>query len=96
MSLTFAKTEIMELINPVVQQYAEAFSTPEDDLLREINLFTAKPFRISNVKRPFAGKLLEMVSQMIQPRRILVCFTGYSALCLAKGRLPAASYIPLK
>lgn len=33
------------------------------------------------------GKLLEMVSCMIRPRRILEIgtFTGYSALCLAKG-----------
>lgn len=33
------------------------------------------------------GKVLEMVSYMIQPRRILEIgtFTGYSALCLAKG-----------
>ena len=33
------------------------------------------------------GKVLEMVSRMIQPRRILEIgtFTGYSGLCLAKG-----------
>lgn len=33
------------------------------------------------------GKLLEMISCMIKPRRILEIgtFTGYSALCLAKG-----------
>ena len=33
------------------------------------------------------GKLLEMISCMIQPRRILEIgtFTGYSAFCLAKG-----------
>ena len=36
------------------------------------------------------GKLLEMISWMIQPRRILEIgtFTGYSALCLAKGLTP--------
>lgn len=33
------------------------------------------------------GKLLEMISCMIQPERVLEIgtFTGYSALCLAKG-----------
>jgi predicted O-methyltransferase YrrM len=33
------------------------------------------------------GKLLEMISRMVTPRRILEIgtFTGYSALCLAKG-----------
>jgi len=78
----------MELINPVVQQYAEAFSTPEDDLLREINLFTEKNHsEYQMLSGHLQGKLLEMVSQMIQPRRILEIgtFTGYSALCLAKG-----------
>lgn len=33
------------------------------------------------------GKFLEIISQVIQPRRILEIgtFTGYSAICLAKG-----------
>ena len=36
------------------------------------------------------GKLLEMISWMIRPRRILEIgtFTGYSAICLAKGMAP--------
>ena len=36
------------------------------------------------------GKLLEMVSCMVRPRRILEIgtFTGYSALCLARGLAP--------
>ncbi len=36
------------------------------------------------------GKLLEMISRMVQPNRILEIgtFTGYSALCLAKGLVP--------
>jgi len=88
MSITFAKTQIMELINPLVQQYAEAFSTPEDDLLREINLFTEKNHsEYQMLSGHLQGKLLEMISQMVQPRRILEIgtFTGYSALCLAKG-----------
>ena len=78
----------MELINPLVEQYAEAFTTPEDDLLREINLFTAKNHsEYQMLSGHLQGKLLEMISQMIRPRRILEIgtFTGYSALCLAKG-----------
>jgi predicted O-methyltransferase YrrM len=78
----------MELINPLVEQYAEAFSTPEDDLLREINLFTAKNHsEYQMLSGHLQGKLLEMLSQMIRPSRILEIgtFTGYSALCLAKG-----------
>ena len=78
----------MDLINPLVQQYAEAFSTPEDDLLREINLYTAKnPAEYQMLSGHLQGKVLEMLSQMIRPDRILEIgtFTGYSALCLAKG-----------
>lgn len=78
----------MELINPLVQQYAEDFSSPEDDLLKEINLFTAKNHsEYQMLSGHLQGKLLEMISWMIQPGRILEIgtFTGYSALCLAKG-----------
>ncbi len=78
----------MELINPLVERYAEAFSTPEDALLREVNLFTAQNHsEYQMLSGHLQGKLLEMVSHMIGPRRILEIgtFTGYSALCLAKG-----------
>ena len=78
----------MELINPLVEQYAEAFTTPEDELLREINLFTAENHsEYQMLSGHLQGKLLEMVSRMIRPTRILEIgtFTGYSALCLAKG-----------
>ena len=78
----------MELINPLVEQYAEAFTTPEDELLQEVNVFTAKNHsEYQMLSGHLQGKLLEMVSRMIRPARILEIgtFTGYSALCLAKG-----------
>ena len=78
----------MELINPLAQQYAESFSTPEDELLHEINLYTVQQHpEFHMLSGHLQGKLLEMVSRMIQPKRILEIgtFTGYSALCLAKG-----------
>lgn len=78
----------MELINPLVEQYAEAFTTPEDELLREVNVFTAKNHsEYQMLSGHLQGKLLEMISQMLRPKRILEIgtFTGYSALCLAKG-----------
>jgi len=91
MSLIFEKIPAMELIHPLVQQYAEAFSTPEDELLEEINLFTVKKHPEHHMlSGHLQGKMLEMISRMIQPRRILEIgtFTGYSALCLAKGLKP--------
>jgi len=78
----------LDLIHPLVQQYAEKYSSPEDALLQEINAYTTShhPEAIM-LSGHLKGKLLEMISCMIQPRRILEIgtFTGYSALCLAKG-----------
>lgn len=81
----------MDLILPIVQEYAERYSTPEDDLLREVAEFTAKNHPESHMlSGHLQGKLLEMVSRMVRPNRILEIgtFTGYSALCLAKGLEP--------
>lgn len=78
----------MELIHPSVQAYAENFSSAEDMLLKEVNDFTVQEHAESvMLSGPLQGKVLEMISCMIRPRRILEIgtFTGYSALCLAKG-----------
>jgi caffeoyl-CoA O-methyltransferase len=77
----------MELINPLVQEYAEQLSTPEDALLKEINEFTQSHPEAQMLSGHLQGKVLEMLSCMIRPRRILEIgtFTGYSALCLAQG-----------
>ena len=78
----------MEIIHPLVQQYAEKYSSHEDAMLQELATLTrgyhAQPQMLSG---HIQGKLLEFISRMIQPRRILEIgtFTGYSALCLAKG-----------
>lgn len=78
----------MELINPLVQQYAEKFSSHEDLLIKEVGDFTINnhPEAVM-LSGHLQGKVLEMVSCMIRPKRILEIgtFTGYSALCLAKG-----------
>ena len=78
----------LELINPLVQEYSEKFSSPEDALLKEVNDFTtANHPEYHMLSGHLQGKFLEMASMMIRPRRILEIgtFTGYSALCLAKG-----------
>jgi len=53
-------------------------------LYRETYLQTVYPNMLSG---PMQGKLLEMISHMIRPARILEIgtFTGYSAICLARG-----------
>jgi caffeoyl-CoA O-methyltransferase len=77
----------VELINDQAQLYAEKFSTPESELLRTVNDFTQKHPEAHMLSGHLQGKVLEMLSCMIRPRRILEIgtFTGYSALCLAKG-----------
>jgi caffeoyl-CoA O-methyltransferase len=78
----------MELINDRVQQYAEKYSSPEDSLIKEVAEWTYKNHpEAQMLSGHLQGKFLEMISCLVKPRRILEIgtFTGYSALCLAKG-----------
>ncbi len=78
----------MDLIHPSVQEYAEAHTSAEDALLKEIADYTySKHEDPQMLSGHLQGKLLEMISCMIRPKRILEIgtFTGYSALCLATG-----------
>src|SRR6476620_7814033 len=78
----------MEIINPLAQEYAESFTTPDDALLEEITAFTVNTHAKSHMlSGHLQVKFLEMVSCMIRPQYILEIgtFTGYSAICLAKG-----------
>lgn len=81
----------MDIIHPLIQSYAEKFSSGEDELIKEVNEFTTNhhPEAIM-LSGHVQGKLLEMISCMVNPRRILEIgtFTGYSGLCLAKGLQP--------
>lgn len=78
----------MELIPELVLQYAEKFTSADDPLLEEVSHFTREHHpKAHMLSGKVQGRLLEMISCMMQPRRILEVgtFTGYSALCLAKG-----------
>jgi caffeoyl-CoA O-methyltransferase len=78
----------MDIVDAKAQEYAEKFSSPEDGLLSEIAKFTyahhEDPHMLSGHVQ---GKFLEIISCLLQPKRILEigAFVGYSALCLAKG-----------
>lgn len=71
-----------------ITRYAMEFTSPEDEVLyglyRETNLTTVYPNMLSG---HLQGRLLEMISHMIRPQRILEIgtFTGYSAICMARG-----------
>lgn len=80
----------MEPIHPIVQAYADSFTSAEAPLLHEINVRTyAEHPQAHMLSGHVQGKFLEIFSCMLRPRRILEIgtFTGYSALCLAKGLL---------
>lgn len=77
-----------EIINEKANEYATSFSEPTDKLLQEIEQFTLNNHAHPNMlSGPLQGKVLEMLSKIIKPKNILEIgtFTGYSALCLAKG-----------
>lgn len=72
-------------------EYATQYTSPEDEVLhrlnRETHLTTVYPNMLSG---PLQGKFLELISRILKPRCILEIgtFTGYSAICLAKGLAP--------
>ncbi|MHC1706191.1 MAG: O-methyltransferase [Bacteroidales bacterium] len=75
-------------MNPLTEHFAESHSTPELPILHKIH-------RETYIRQPFPrmlsghlqGLLLQMISKMIRPERILEVgtFTAYSAICLAQG-----------
>jgi caffeoyl-CoA O-methyltransferase len=78
----------MDLIHPLAQAYAEKYTTQEDELLYNINEQTRLQHPQAHMLSGHVqGKLLEALSKLLQPRRILEIgtFTGYSALCLSSG-----------
>jgi caffeoyl-CoA O-methyltransferase len=74
-----------------LEKYLFEHSSPEDPILED--LFRQTYIRFVNpnmVTGPVQGKLLEFISLMVKPETILEIgtFTGYSAICLAKGLKP--------
>lgn len=78
----------MQLVNHIAEQYADRFSDATDDLLKEIENYTLRHHAHSHMlSGPVQGKFLELMSKAVRPENVLEIgtFTGYSALCLAKG-----------
>lgn len=78
----------MEFIDPKLDLYVCDHTQPEPAILSELNrkthLEVLQPRMLSG---HFQGRVLSMLSHMIQPRRVLEIgtYTGYSALCFAEG-----------
>jgi len=79
----------MDIVNKIAQTYSEKYTSPEEELLHEVAQYTysQREAQSQMLSGHLQGKLLEMVSCMVAPKKILEIgtFTGYSALCLAKG-----------
>ena len=86
--MAFFIPKSMEFLPNVISDYSKGYTEKEPQLLAELNRETW-----ANVMTPrmlsghMQGRLLSMLSKMIQPKNILEIgtYTGYSALCLAEG-----------
>jgi predicted O-methyltransferase YrrM len=80
----------MDLIHPLVQQYAESHSPQENQQLDELAVSAKLHPHAHMLSGQLQGKFLEMISLLVNPRYILEIgtFLGYSALCLARGLKP--------
>ena len=88
----------MEFIAKELADYANAHPSSSFALLqrieRETHLEVLQPRMLSG---PFQGRLLSLISKLVQPNRILEVgtYTGYSALCLAEGLTKEGKIITL-
>ena len=78
----------MNQISEDLEKYIIEHTDKEDDLLYELYRETHKkvlhPRMLSG---HLQGKLLEMITRMVNPQKVLEIgtYTGYSAICIAKG-----------
>lgn len=89
----------MELVNLKAEQYAKQYTSALDSVLQEIEEYTlANHPRAQMLSGHVQGKVLELFSKMIAPQRILEIgtFTGFSALCLAKGLQAGGKLVTLE
>ena len=88
----------MEFISPALLAYCEAHTTAEDPLLLKITRETqVKVLLPRMISGHLQGKTLELFAKMLQPKAILEIgtFTGYSAICLARGLAPGGTLLTL-
>jgi predicted O-methyltransferase YrrM len=78
----------MDFLPTDITAYAEAHTSPETELLRQLNRNTrAHVMAPRMLSGHLQGRFLAMIAHLLRPRRILEIgtYTGYSALCLAEG-----------
>lgn len=78
----------MEFLPEAIDDYVGKHSDQESDLLSRLNRETHQKVLMPRMLSGHVqGRVLSMMSHMIQPKRILEIgtYTGYSALCMAEG-----------
>jgi predicted O-methyltransferase YrrM len=78
----------MDLNSEKIQDYALEHTQEEPELLQQLNKETWQKIMVPRMlSGHFQGRILSMISKLIQPKTILEIgtYTGYSALCLAEG-----------
>ena len=78
----------MHFLPDNIDNYAIAHSQEEPIILKELSKETwQKVLNPRMLSGAFQGRVLSMISKLIQPKSILEIgtYTGYSALCLAEG-----------
>jgi predicted O-methyltransferase YrrM len=78
----------MDFITNTLQDYVEEHTEDEPQLLAELTRETwQKVLQPRMLSGHFQGRLLSMISKLVQPKSILEIgtYTGYSALSLAEG-----------
>jgi len=82
-----------------IEQYIALHLDEEDEVLRELDREThLKVLGARMISGHLQGQVLTMLSKMIRPLRILELgtFTGYSAICLARGLQPDGKLITIE
>ena len=78
----------MELINELVENYINKYSSDKDEGLKQIYKKTLREHPKKHMQSSWVqGKFLSFMSELVKPKYILEIgtFTGFSAICLAKG-----------
>lgn len=78
----------MEFLQKEIENYVVNWSEDENALLKDVSRETYLKVQMPQMcSGHYQGVILKMISNMIQPKRILEIgtFTGYATLCLAEG-----------
>src|SRR5690606_13027001 len=78
----------MDFLSEKINNHVEKHSQLEPELLQKLNGETwQKQMQPRMLRGQLQGRVLSMLSKLIQPKNILEIgtYTGYSALCLAEG-----------